>query len=125
MTLVSHLCNRCSGDESEPHSFACPLFGHDHLVARPAGFDIGRLAELEDAAGKVLISKLEAIAARTEAARDAVRELRSTSEAPKPAYDPVFLGMLYTARDEATSPIHAASIDRAIKYIESISGESR
>lgn len=33
-------------------------------------------------------------------------------------YDPVHLSMLYTARDNAASPIHAASIDRAIKWIE-------
>lgn len=38
-------------------------------------------------------------------------------------YDPVHLAMLYTARDEARSPIHAASIDRAIKHIEGGAGK--
>jgi hypothetical protein len=47
--------------------------------------------------------------------------LRTALRDAKPAqYDPVHLGMLCTARDAATSPIHAASIDRAIAFIERV-----
>jgi hypothetical protein len=48
------------------------------------------------------------------------KSLRTALRDAKPYYDPVHLGMLYTARDEAKSPIHAASIDRAIAFIERV-----
>jgi hypothetical protein len=51
---------------------------------------------------------------------DDLLSLRTALRDAKPYYDPVHLGMLYTARDEAGSPIHAASIDRAIAFIERV-----
>jgi hypothetical protein len=46
-----------------------------------------------------------------------IAELERELARAREAYDPIHLGMLYTARDNA-SPIYAASIDRAIRWIE-------
>jgi hypothetical protein len=46
-----------------------------------------------------------------------ITQLQTELARAREAYDPIHLGMLYTARDNA-SPIYAASIDRAIRWIE-------
>jgi hypothetical protein len=106
------LCGKCQLVEINysPNKHTAP---HEYVNAADHS---ARIAELE---GDLNVTRLQRDAKLcSECPRtNELSKLQAELARAREAYDLIHLGMLYTARDNA-SPIYAASIDRAIRWIE-------